>query len=325
VMGILFPASDGLNREENSLIPYAPQRLRGSLRWEGLILGGKGNSVVPAVERYVELNPLPTRPAIGMSPTDYFRQAAHGWLDSDIREGNRYRHAAGMNFNPAPAADAAVWMEWLAPRVVDEALAARLRHTAREAIALIPAAQRNAAQVGHVRTPLPALVFGGVEESARQAANQARALLGRFEPDGSVRYRRSDDRPDYGKSHWAPDANGLTAQVVHVLLENAAFCGDEELVAAGIERLRALGKFQDTVPRGAQTWEIPLHTPDILASAHLVDAYVLGYELTGEEPFLEQARYWAWTGVPFVYLTQPVTGPVGVYSTIAVLGATSWV
>lgn len=325
VMGILFPSSDGMNREENSLIPYGPQRLRGSLRWEGLILGGRGDSVVPAVQRYVELGPLPARPDIGMSATDYYRLAARGWLDSKGREGNRYRHAAWPGFNPAPAADAAVWMEWLAARVNDDALAEGLREAAKDAIALVPPGDRLRAQVGHIRPPLPPLVFGGVAESARQSAAQARALFRRFEPDGAVLYQASRDRPDYGRTHWAQDANGLTAQVVHTLLANAAFCGDADMIDEGVQRLRALDKFRDTVPRGAQTWEIPLHTPDILASAHLVDAYVLGYELTGEEPFLEQARYWAWTGVPFVYLTPPVAGPVGVYSTIAVLGATGWV
>jgi len=69
---------------------------------------------------------------------------------------------------------------------------------------------------------------------------------------------------------------------------------------------------------------VPLHTPDILASAHLVRAYTLGYELTGEKDFLEQAIYWAWTGVPFVYLVNPTGQRVGPYSTIPVLGATSW-
>jgi hypothetical protein len=69
---------------------------------------------------------------------------------------------------------------------------------------------------------------------------------------------------------------------------------------------------------------VPLHTPDILASAHLVRAYTLGYELTGDRDFLEQAQYWAWTGVPFVYLVNPTPQPIGLYSTIAVFGATSW-
>ena len=76
--------------------------------------------------------------------------------------------------------------------------------------------------------------------------------------------------------------------------------------------------------RGAQTWECPLHTPDILAAAHMVKAYTLGYMLSGKAEHLEQARYWAWTGVPFVYLSNPTEGRVGEYATIAVLCATNW-
>jgi len=89
-----------------------------------------------------------------------------------------------------------------------------------------------------------------------------------------------------------------------------------------LDRQTAL--YANTVPRGAQTWEVPLHTPDILASAHMVKAYSLGYIISGRQEYLDQARYWAWTGVPFVYLQAPTSGQVGVYSTIAVLGATNW-
>jgi len=88
-------------------------------------------------------------------------------------------------------------------------------------------------------------------------------------------------------------------------------------------------RFEHGVPRGAQTWEIPLHTPDILGSAYLVKAFALGHELTGDPELLDAARYWAWTGVPFVYLVTPTAerGPVAVgsYATIPVLGATNWV
>lgn len=325
LLGIVFPGSDGMNRDEDNLLPYGAVRLRGSLRWEGLLIGGRGGTVAPAIQRYVALNGFPAVPDIGLSREDYWQLAARGWLDSAIREGNRYRHAAGMNFPAQPAADAAVWMDWLAGRLGDTPIATRLRTAATEALAGIGPDERNAAQIGHIRYPLPALIYGDVTAAARRSPRHARALLDRFEADGSIRYRAVEGRLDFGRTHWSSEANGLTAQVVHTLLEEASFCGDEALIAAGIEKLRALDKFRDTVPRGAQTWEIPLHTPDILASAHLVAAYVRGYELTGEREFLEQARYWAWTGVPFVYLTQPVNGTVGLYSTIAVLGATSWV
>jgi hypothetical protein len=176
-----------------------------------------------------------------------------------------------------------------------------------------------------VRVPVAPLVYGSVIENADHARNAARGLLGRFEADGRVLYRKSGDRPDYGRTHFAPDANGLTAQVVQSLLEAAVFSGDRALIAEALQRLRALDKFRDDVPRGAQTWEVPLHTPDILASAHLVRAYTLGYELTGDPDFLAQARYWAWTGVPFVYLRNPADRPIGPYSAIPVFGATSWV
>jgi len=109
------------------------------------------------------------------------------------------------------------------------------------------------------------------------------------------------------------------------ILEGAALSGDRELATKAIELLDKLtALYADTVPRGAQTWEVPLHTPDILASAHMVKAYTLGYILSGQEKHLEQARYWAWTGVPFVYLYPPTPGRVGPYATIAVLGATNW-
>jgi hypothetical protein len=91
-----------------------------------------------------------------------------------------------------------------------------------------------------------------------------------------------------------------------------------------LHKLDALAKYYDGVPRGAQTWEVPLHTPDILASAELVQCYVLGYQMTGRRAYLDQARYWAWTGLPFVYLILPVDGAVGAYATIAVFGATNW-
>ncbi len=326
LLGVLFPGFDGAHREEGRLLSDSGQVLEANrpLVSRAWFIGGAGRSLVPAVQQYVKLRGFPDLPDTAMKLADYVDVAAHGWLTSKCREANLYRHAVWPGFNPQPAADAAVFETWLAGHTADTALSQALRVAADGALSVVEPQNYYLAAIGHIRTPAAPLVFGGVHEAAEVARQVARARLGRFAADGSVPYRPGLKGPDYGKTHFAPDANGLTAQVVVTLLEAAAFSGDRELIREALARLRALDKFRDTVPRGAQTWEVPLHTPDILASAHLVRAYTLGYELTGDDGLLERAIDWAWTGVPFVYLVNPTGQPVGPYSTIAVLGATGW-
>lgn len=323
VMGVVFPGSDGENRVEGSLLPYHGETLKAnqSLKLNALLFGGHGDSAVDAVKQFVAWNGLPKVPDEGTFE-DYNALASAGWLDSKIREGDLFRHAFWPGFEAHAAADAPMLMEYLATQKSPRA--DELKAVAKTALARVKPEDYNSASVSHITYPVAALVYGGVEQNAERAAQKARDLLNRFEPDGRVLYQKRPDGGDLGSTHFAPDANGLTAQVVESLLENATFAGDVDLIKQGIEKLRALDKFKNTVPRGAQTWEVPLHTPDILASAHLLRAYTLGYELTGDAHFLEQAKYWAWTGVPFVYLRNPTSKAVGAYGTIAVLGATQW-
>jgi hypothetical protein len=326
VMGILFPGSNGDNREEGNLLPYFPETLAANtpLVLDASIIGGEGDTVIPAVQQYVRLRGLPPVPNTGLDAQAYLRLAAAGWLDSKIREGNLYRHAIWPGFNPQPAADAAVWMEWIAAHIRDADTARRLREAAQQAIAAVPRDQYLSSRVSHVAFPVVPLIFGAVPESLQTARNTARDLLRSFEPDGTVVFKPAPNKPDYARTHWERTANGLTAAVLMRLLEMALYTGDKELIQQAIRRLEQFKRFDNTVPRGAQTWEMPLHTPDILASAHIVKAYVMGYELTGNPDFLRRARYWAWTGVPFPYLINPTGQPVGPYSVIAVLGATNW-
>jgi hypothetical protein len=325
VMGLLFPGSDGRNRVEGNLLPRAGRILRANqpLALHATLLGGKGESIVPAVQQYVAMRGLPPmRNSVDVQ--SYVSLAAGGWLDSKIREGDLFRHAAWANFGPTHAADAALWMEWLAAQTERPELANRLEATARSALASVAPEDWNFAAIGHIRHPAPTLVFGHVAENAARAEQSARQQLGNFEPDLSVHYHPQPGGIDLARTYFTNEANGLTANLVAELLEAAAFSGDPELIKGALERLQAMDKFRNGVPRGAQTWECPLHTPDILASAHLVHAYTLGYELSGNRDFLDQARYWAWTGVPFVYLHRAVDAPIGLYATIAVFGATQW-
>lgn len=327
VMGVLFPGSDGRDREEGQLLPRVAQKLfaRNPLAFRAVLMGGLGKTVVPAIQQYVALRGLPPLPAANLQLADYVAQAAAGWLDSGIRQSNLFHHAiAGGSFPAGRAADAAFWMQWLAERSPERATAARLEEISQAALAAVPPADLNSAGVGHVRYPVASLLYGHVAENAQRAADAGHQVLARFEPDGSIRYRPSPGGIDYSRTHYTNEANGLTARAVLDLLGAAAFSGRAELLEAGLKELRAMEQFRDGVPRGAQTWECPLHTPDILAAAHLVRAYTLGYELTGDPELLEEARYWAWTGVPFIYLVSPTDRPVGLYATIAVFGATQW-
>ena len=133
---------------------------------------------------------------------------------------------------------------------------------------------------------------------------------------------------DYGSTHWTDHANGLTANRLLTAARYALASGNVEYRKKYLMVVdKVLDLYRGDVPRGAQTWEIPLHTPDILASAYLLDLCTVAYAISGDSKYLREAEYWALTGVPFVYLETPVPNihKDGVYGTIAVLGSTAWV
>jgi hypothetical protein len=327
LMGLIFPGADPGQREDGEILPYGPVTLKANqpLETSLTLMAGTGDTVVPAIRQYVAQRGLPSLPTPGYTSNAFHRLEAHAWLDSKIRDGNRFRHAVGDNFPAGLPADASYYMDWLATALPGTDLERRLRETALAARAGIPVGQLNSSSIGHVRHPVAALVYGGVVENATVALTQGRQMAAGFPANGSILYTRPSGKTDLGATHSSREANGLAAGPVSGLLERALFTGDAELIHHALQAVETLEKFHHTVPRGAQTWEVPLHTPDILASAYLVRIYTQAYELTGQTKYLDDARYWAWTGVPFVYLSPPTSRPVGAYATIAVFGATEYV
>lgn len=324
-MALSGPAVGEL-RFENDFCAHSPFRLQANklLKVTMQIIGGKGKTVTAAVKHYVKLRGLPDVPEFEGGFDAAVNLLAHGWLDSKINHDGLFRHAVwGNSFPPTQAADAAAFIDWLENYCSDESLSKRLDDVQYQALSKIPSGQPFTSSVGHVRLPLASFIFGRMYGFVQQRHREALSLLDNFDEDGVKKYKPGNK--DYSRTHFAGHANGLAGSDMVRILEGAVLSGDMELID---ESLKLLDKqtelYADTVPRGAQTWEVPLHTPDILASAHMVKAYTLGYIISGREEYLEQARYWAWTGVPFVYLYPPTTGRVGSYSTIAVLGATNW-
>ncbi len=218
---------------------------------------------------------------------------AHGWLDSQINQDFLFRHAVwGSSFGPTPAADAAMYIDWLANHAKDGQLAERLRDARGQALQKIPPSQPFSSAISHAHLPAAPFIFGRLSEYVQQRRNEAMSLLANFDQTGVKLYRPGGT--DYSRTHFAKHANGFSGGDVVRILEGAVLSADKELIEKSLELLdKQTPLYGDTVPRGAQTWEVPLHTPDILASAHMVKAYTLGYIISGKYEYLKQARYWA--------------------------------
>jgi len=170
---------------------------------------------------------------------------------------------------------------------------------------------------GGSHVPNEAIYFatGRADEWLRVRGAEARRFAAAQGADGAFRYSGK-----YRRGHFEDTASGHCAYRARRLLEFAHVTGDKAALAAGVKTLEYMKRFR--TPRGAQTWELSLHTPDILASANLVWAYTRGYELTGRGEYLSLARKWAASGVPFVYLWGG--RPIMKYATVPVYGATNW-
>ena len=324
LMSLSGPAVGDL-RFENDFASHSPLPIKANvpISVSAMIITGKGKDVTAAVRQYVSIKGLPELPGFNGGFAAAAILMSHGWLDSTINHNGLVRHAVwANNFGPGPSADAAMYMDWLSDKTSSD-LPDRLIKGKVAVLSKLPPQDPFASGVGHVRRPTAPLVFGRTAEYVRMRKQQAAAALGRFDADGIMHYAKG--KVDYSRTHFADHANGLSGATLVGILEAVTFCADKDLADKAIALLdKQTILYANTVPRGAQTWEMPLHTPDVLASAHMVRAYLLGHIITGRPDHLEQAKYWAWTGVPFVFLDNPTEFEVGDYSIIAVLGATNW-
>ena len=72
----------------------------------------------------------------------------------------------------------------------------------------------NFYNISHNTYPVAVLVYGHVAENMETARQVGWQIASRFEPDGTLIYRPEPGKPDYGRTHYAPDASGYTAAVV---------------------------------------------------------------------------------------------------------------
>lgn len=169
--------------------------------------------------------------------------------------------------------------------------------------------------------------YAGPAESLLAQAQHVAGLIRSQGEDGSWRFRARIETEGVFKgmdySELGPDNAaevGTCARNAWTILAFARMTGDPEATAAGLKALDFMDQF--VVPRAAQVWEVPVHTPDILASADACEAYIEGYRITGERRHLDKAIYWAWTGLPFLYVWDKEGYEFLRYASIPVFGAT---
>ncbi len=164
-----------------------------------------------------------------------------------------------------------------------------------------------------------ALHLGEVEKALASGYNYAQALIDSQNDDGSWPYTPSDKRHEL-LGRPGDTSSGWTASKARFLLKFGRITGDPSSINAGLKALEYLDTQRR--PEGAQTWELQLHVPDVLASSYVLECYLEAYRITRNQDYLERARFWALSGLPFIYLWNPPDRPIMRYGSIPVFGAT---
>ena len=211
------------------------------------------------------------------------------------------------------------WDLLAAARVTGDAeLAAKYRRLAEEQLALAQ---------GRARAHDMGFDFAGVLTVLPQMSARAAGLMRAMDDQGAWRF--DANRKDMGVfkgldyhvlgDHDAAEL-GTCARKAYDVLHYARISGDADAYWAGVKSLEFMRRFR--VPRAAQVWEVPVHTPDILAASDAVDAYLEAYRFSGEQRWLAAAKHWARKGLPFVYVWNDERYPWMRYGSIPVFGAT---
>jgi hypothetical protein len=160
--------------------------------------------------------------------------------------------------------------------------------------------------------------FGYLAPALSQMEAEVQAAMKTQKPDGSWLFQPTGKQRSLGK--WGDTVVGICAPNAHTLLRYARITGDPDAKQAGLRALKFMERFR--IPAGAQAWECPLYEPDILASARALAAYLEGYRLTGDRRLLDISRYWARTGLAFLYAYNRLDTPGMRYASIPVFGTT---
>ncbi|WP_274362138.1 hypothetical protein [Paenibacillus thermotolerans] len=309
--------------KENSELAHTAYSLAAgqSIGLEAGITTAEASSVAEAVSLYIKEVPLPEVPEVhsfekrvdlGLDAylRTYWDAATKGWRHVNIPSWGTNQFPSDMaNLKLLAMADPTRKAE--AEQVLSEALSAMQDKKQLGKPDLHIPQYQAAFHVGYMTEAL-----AGLTEQMTGIMN-AQAASGAWLYEEAIRYD-----PPLGEK-GAPLV-GQTALNAKQLLKYALMTGSKEAEVAGFKGLAAF-EAMGSVPRSSQPWEVPLHTPDILAAGHAVGAYVQAYKITGDESYIEKAAFWAQAGMPFVYTWGVDDRPVMKYGTIPIFGASAYI
>lgn len=224
-----------------------------------------------------------------------------------------WQHATGFSCSQTPGFAYLLWLDYLTTGSItakDRALEAIQYYIQTSGASVLTS--QSGLHIFGVQAPF---VFGEMNAGINSMVSMGLGQISQLRNDGSY--------PPFGDPSLY-DANdrelGWTARRAYQLLSMGRQLKRADFLNGGKRSLEHMKTF--TVPRAAQTWEIPQHTPDLLAAGQAVEAFVAGYEAFGDSSYLDEAIYWARAGLPFLWFWNPPDRTTMRYGSVPVFGAT---
>lgn len=323
LMGLFLPAGPDF-MDENQTEAARPYRMLPGQRISMgcYVLAKAKGTVLDATDAWYKRYGLPKPAPAPRSLDDEVALCRYGLMETtwDAATG-KSRHCVGWAPANAPGFAVLLLSDYL--RCTDATVRAALRQRVDDIVSQTrreegPGGLASPANCHILRWELP-FRAGSLFDAMAAAGRLAGDLASTQREDGAWEFRPTDQQ--HAALGRAGDAVlGTCAANAWLLMRYARITGDPDAMAAGLKALRYMERFR--TPRGAQAWECPLYEPDILAAAYAVRAYVEGYEAAGDASLLAMARYWARTGLPFLYSWALPDRPGMLYASIPVFGTT---
>ncbi len=330
LMGLFLPSTRSGHVQENRYYAFEPYQLEAGkpLTLEAYIVGKRDETSLTIINEWIDVFGLPDLQEYPRTIKEQIELNRIGFMDTVWdAEKVSWKHCWEWEAQNIPAYATYLWVDALLAD--DEAIKQQLKDRVdlvvettkrRHGFGAIASTRRS-----HIRGwDLPFYV-GGLEHSIATMRSEVEVVMRTQQRDGSWVFSPGDDPRLARLGTPGETATGLIATPADLILKWARMSGNQQALEAGLKALDYMDEAGLQVPRAAQTWECPVHSPDILSAGYSVSAYVEAYRITSDEHYLERAKYWAKTGIPFIYFWGTDDRPVMKGATIAIYGATHFV